>query len=198
MIWPELDESTGLHALQTCVHRLRQRLADPSAVENTAQGYRLRGDTVVDIFTIENFMRSLPANKTLDKFTTLRLCALSKRLDSARPAYISRWDWFAPINRRIEELWRAAKYRLAENALFSSEYARAIALSEELRMRDELDESAWQIAIRALVGSGNRIEAHRELRRYREIMLRELGAEPSNELYDMLDVGVRTHLHLSR
>jgi DNA-binding SARP family transcriptional activator len=187
LIWPDLDEEAGLHAVQTCIHRLRQRLRDPDAVQNTTHGYRLRADTVIDLFTIEQFIHRIHGNERLDQFTALRLNAVAKHLDSTRPAYINRWEWFVPIERRINELSRTAKYCLAQHALHLRKYDWALALSHQIRVRDELDEPAWHIAVRALLESGNRAEAQREFRRYREITLRELNAEPSSDFYDLLE-----------
>lgn len=187
LIWPDLDESAGAHAVQTCMHRLRQRLGDPRAIENTAQGYRLRDDIVVDLFEVETLVRGMRTDEELDELTALRLAAAAKHLDGKRPAFMTRWEWFAPIERRIEEWSRMAKYRLAEDALQRKSYDRAVQFAQQLIARDELDEPAWEIALRALVEGGDRGAAQRELRRYREITLRELNAEPSKHLSELLE-----------
>jgi hypothetical protein len=49
------------------------------------------------------------------------------------------------------------------------------------------DEPVWELAIHALVEKGDRAAAQRELRRYRDVMLRELNAEPPSELYDLVE-----------
>lgn len=67
LIWPDLDESAGSHAVQTCMHRLRQRLRDAGAVEKTAYGYRLRDGSSVDLVEIELFIRSLQGDDALDE-----------------------------------------------------------------------------------------------------------------------------------
>ncbi|MGA8100167.1 MAG: bacterial transcriptional activator domain-containing protein, partial [Candidatus Cybelea sp.] len=76
--------------------------------------------------------------------------------------------------------------RLAEDALRSKSYHRALQLAQQVIALDELDEPAWEIAIYTLLESGDRAAAQRELRRYREITQRELNAEPSQELYDLV------------
>jgi DNA-binding SARP family transcriptional activator len=187
LIWPDLDETSGLHAVQTCVHRLRQRLGDARAVGNTPHGYRLRDDVLIDLLDIDGFMRDVKADDELSELTTLRLAAVAKHLDNTRPAFMTGWEWFAPIERRIEEWARAAKYRLAGDALRSGTYDRALVFAEQIIAHDELDEPAWEIIIRARIESGDRPGAQRELRRYREITLRELNAEPSKQLTDLLE-----------
>jgi DNA-binding SARP family transcriptional activator len=187
LIWPDLDESAGSHAVQTCMHRLRQRLGGSHTIENTPHGYRLRDDILVDVFEIELFMRSLTTEEALDELTGLRLAAIAKQLEGTRPAFMAGWEWFAPIERRIEEWSRTARHRLAQDALQLKAYDEALHLAQALIVRDELDEPAWEIAIRALLENGNRAGAQRELRRYREITLRELNSEPSAELRELVE-----------
>ncbi len=132
-------------------------------------------------------MRGLQGDDTLDEFTALRLAALAKQLDVSRPAFMAGWEWFGPIERRIEEWWRFAQYRLACDALARNEFDRAVNLAQSIILRDELDEPAWELAIHALVEKDDRAAAQRELRRYREITLRELNAEPPSDLYDLVE-----------
>ena len=176
LIWPDSDESAGLHAVQTCMHRLRQRLGDAAAVEKTAHGYRLRDGILVDLAEIELFVRGVQADDTLDELTALRLAALAKQLNVSRPAFMAEWEWFSPIERRIEEWQRFARYRLAGDALARKDFDRAVELAQSIIVRDELDEPAWELAVHALVEKDDRAAAQRELRRYREITLRELNA----------------------
>ncbi len=187
LIWPDLDESAGSHAVQTCMHRLRQRLRDAGAVEKSAYGYRLREGILVDLSEIEIFLRGLQGIERLDEFTALRLTALAKELDVSRPAFMAGWEWFSTIERRIEEWRRFARYRLACDALARNECDRAVSFAQAIILRDELDEPAWELAIRALIEKDDRASAQRELRRYREITLRELNAEPSPHLYNLVE-----------
>jgi DNA-binding SARP family transcriptional activator len=187
LIWPDLDDSAGSHAVQTCMHRLRQRLRDAGAVEKTAYGYRLRDGILVDLSEIEVFVRGLQGDDTLDEFTALRLAALAKQLDVSRPAFMAEWEWFSPIERRIEECWRFARYRLAFDAFARHEFDRTVNLAQSIILRDELDEPAWELVIRALVEKDDRAAAQRELRRYREITLRELNAQPPPHLYALVE-----------
>ncbi|HEY8297649.1 MAG TPA: BTAD domain-containing putative transcriptional regulator [Candidatus Baltobacteraceae bacterium] len=189
LIWPELDESAALRAVQTTVHRLRQRLQDSKAIRSTARGYSLRADVETDLGEIERFVRATRGDRPLDAFDALRLAAIAARLDASRPAFMANWEWFGPIERRIEEWSRAAKQRLAEDALAGGRADRALFLAHSIIDRDELDEPAREIAIRAYAAAGDLAGARREFRRYRELTLRELRAEPSPELFELLEGG---------
>jgi DNA-binding SARP family transcriptional activator len=54
--------------------------------------------------------------------------------------------------------------------------------SKEQILRDPCDEPARELRIRALLASGERALACRELRAYRETLRLELGTEPSPEI----------------
>jgi|GEM_PF-363293 len=187
LLWPDLDEQAGLRAVQTYVHRLRQRLDDPDAVELVSQGYRYRADTVVDLRQMEQLLTSLSPG-ALGHFPSLVLTALSNELNVPRPGYTIGWEWFGATERRMEELLRAAEYRIAMDALQSGLFDDALACARKIIARDELDEGAWEIVIRSCIAAGDKAGASRELRRYREILQRELNAEPSEELCRLLAV----------
>ena len=86
------------------------------------------------------------------------------------------WEWFSPIERRIEE-WVSHGQTSAGRGCVAirKSYHRALQLAQQVIALDELDEPAWEIAIFTLLESGDRPAAQRELRRYREITQR--GAE---------------------
>lgn len=186
MLWPNLDEAAGLRAVQTYVHRLRQRFADPEAIELTAQGYRFRPDIIVDLQEIEALNAALPSS-SLDEFSRLVLSDATKRLAVGRPGYTIGWEWFAPIQRRIEELLRGGELRLAKDALQSGILDDALDCAKSILARDELDEGAWEVVIRCSIAAGDKAGASREFRRYREILRRELNEEPSATLAGLLN-----------
>lgn len=141
----------------------------------------------VDLVEFDLFVRSLQGDDALDEFTALRLAALAKQLDVSRPEFMAGWEWFGSIEGRIEEWRRFARYRLACDALARDQFDAAVKLAQAIITRDELDEPAWELTIHALVEKGDRAAAQRELRRYREITLRELNAEPPNELQHLVE-----------
>ncbi len=185
MLWPDLDEAAGLRAVQTYVHRLRQRLHDHDCIELLAQGYRYRADTTVDLWRIERFIASL-SSSPLGRFDTLILSGIAKQLNATRPGFTIGWEWFAPIERRMAGLLRDAEYRIAKEALQSGKLDDALAYAKSIISRDELDEAAWEIIIRCRLVAGDRVGALRDFRQYREIVHRELDEEPSAEITDLI------------
>ncbi len=49
----------------------------------------------VDLPEIESFRQGVKADEELDEFTVLRLAAVAKHLDSARPAFMAVWTHFS-------------------------------------------------------------------------------------------------------
>jgi len=185
MLWPDLDEGAGLRAVQTYVHRLRQRLQDHDVIELVAQGYRYRSDTSVDPWQIERDVASLP-HAPLGRFDTLILARVTMQLSTTRPGFTIGWEWFAPVERRMAELLRDAEYRMAKNALQSGMLDEALTCAKNIISRDELDEAAWELVIRCHLGAGDKAAAQREFRQYRDILERELHEEPSKEISGLL------------
>jgi DNA-binding SARP family transcriptional activator len=185
LLWPDLDEAAGLHAVQTYIHRLRQRFCDPEAIELVAQGYRYRADTKVDLWEMERFIASLPAGP-LEHFSALVLAAFVRDLNVSPPGYTIGWEWFISTRLRVEDLVRAAEYRMARDALKAGLLGEALACAKRIIGRDELDEEAWEVVIRCCIAAGDKLAASREFRRYREIVLRELNQEPSKDLRSLI------------
>jgi DNA-binding SARP family transcriptional activator len=100
------------------------------------------------------------------------------------------WEWLEPLALRVEDLARSVGERLARDAIRDGRYDEALEVARTLIERDPCDETARELAIRAFVGAGDRTAASRELRAYREVLMRELDAEPSDDLAALIrDVG---------
>lgn len=186
MLWPDLDEANGARALQTCVHRLRAKIGDPNAVESVAQGYRWRRGTSVDLWEADRLLTELPSGAAPDEFQRARLEGLVRRFGSARRMSTYTWDWYAEVERRVEELLRLARQRLADDDLKRGRPERVLKIAREMIAADEFDEYARELAIRAHLLIGNVAEGRREFRRYRDLLLRELSTEPAASLAALL------------
>ena len=86
----------------------------------------------------------------------------------------------------MNELRLEVAQRLAHDALRSGDAPHALALSEEMIAYDPCDETARHIAISAHLLIGDRGAALRQYRQYRDTLLAELQAEPSNELKNLV------------
>ncbi len=75
---------------------------------------------------------------------------------------------------------------LARAHLGAGRYADAVETAITAINAEPLRESAQRVLAEAHLGEGNWVEAHRGYVRFREIMHRELGVEPSREFSDLV------------
>ncbi|HEY7980611.1 MAG TPA: BTAD domain-containing putative transcriptional regulator, partial [Candidatus Eremiobacteraceae bacterium] len=182
MLWPDHDEQSAVRSLQSRIHRLRGRLGDPSAIENLAQGYRLRPGVVVDLWHAEHFLRQVAPVKTMQASAVVQLDALRHVFGTKRPTPLASWEWYGPIEVRVAAVARTARLRLGEHWMRSGDHKAALDCAQELIAADDLDEAGWELSIRAHLGAGSVSEGQRDFRAYRELLARELAAEPSPSL----------------
>jgi DNA-binding SARP family transcriptional activator len=183
LLWPELDEPAARDALNSCLYRVRQRLGDDAIVWRRSDGYRLHEGVHVDVREIEPWAAALrQTQRPLREGERALLGELHARLRRSTLREGEAWEWLEPLALRVEDLARTVGERLARDAIRDGRYGEALAVARDLIERDPCDETARELAIRAHVGAGDRAAAVRELRVYRDVLMRELDAEPSDDL----------------
>lgn len=187
MLWPDLEENPARNALSVCLHRLRLHLGNEDCIVRDGEGYRLADDARVDLWDLERSVGSVLARTGLHDGDRAVLRTAYDRLCAERPARMSRWEWFAPTERRLNELRLEVSSRLATDALERQDYAAALAYAASMIAYDPFDEPAREIAIRAHLLAGDRAAALRLFRQYRETLLEELECEPSPALTALLN-----------
>jgi DNA-binding SARP family transcriptional activator len=182
MLWPDLDEFAARNALSVCLHRLRAHLGQPDVIERDADGYRLHVDAFVDIWDIERASLALRARDRLRESERAALRRAWERLGEMRSGPASRWEWFEPTARRMDEVRAQIAHRLATDALELGDPDVALAYATEIIAHDPCDEPAHEVMIRAHLAGGDRAAALRKFRQYREVLRTELQVEPSAAL----------------
>ncbi len=179
LLWPDLDEDAGREAFNSTLYRLRRRL--PDVVTYARDGYRLDERVRVDLRELEVWVGSLTTRRPLRDEERVVFRALHERLRETAPPGDDdeTWAWLSPIFLRADDMRRTIAERLAHDALRRSDHEDALLLARQLIARDACDESAREIAVRAYLLAGKRSEAIREFRQYRDVLRRELDAEPS-------------------
>src|SRR5581483_8881233 len=92
------------------------------------------------------------------------------------------WEWFAPLEARLDDLAREVATVLGFAALRRGDADESLALANRIIESDPCDEPARELRIRALLALGDHSFARRELRDYQRVLAAELGAEPSPEI----------------
>lgn len=194
LLWPELDEPAARDALNSCLYRVRQRLGEGAIVWRRSDGYRLAENARVDVREIEPWAATLlQTRRALRDGERALLAELHARLRRNTLRQGEVWEWLEPLAARLDELALAIGERLAQDFLARGRFDEALAVARDLIERDPCDETARELAIRAHIGAGDRVAATRELRTYREVVLRELDAEPSDYLVSLVrELGAQT------
>jgi two-component SAPR family response regulator len=168
------------------IHRLRRRLGVKNAVEFHNGRYVLGPVVSVDLPRVETTVRQMRSITLADGDRAL-LEGYVDRFTAGRPACTREWPWFEPVDVHLRRLARDIDVILAQDALQQGNVNRTLALAHRLNIEDPLDETAREIAIRALLQIGDRAAAIFEYRRYRELLRRELAEEPSIMLRNLLN-----------
>jgi DNA-binding SARP family transcriptional activator len=182
-LWPQQDEQIAAGSLRSTLHRLRQQLRDVQLVTRDGNIYRLSPDVSVDVTEAEvlyNVLRREAAKLT--GFERGRLERQFQALAYGVPDAYTRWAWFSGAETRLVDLRHGIGMLLAREDFRTGDYASAMRWTEQLIELDPLDEVAAELHFQSLVRSGGRTEAARWLRRYRDLLAREYGMEPSFEL----------------
>jgi DNA-binding SARP family transcriptional activator len=175
-LWPEVDPFDARNNLKVAIHRIRQKLG-ANAVLLEERGYRLSPTAAIDLEEATDVL-SLPRQDALTESARTKLLHYTQSLKSFR-TYEKAPEWFAEKERWFAHLYREGCVRLAFDALQRGNTRDALDFSSALRARDQCDEEACEIALRAHLQNGDRAAALDALRSYATALQRELGVEPS-------------------
>jgi WD40 repeat protein/DNA-binding SARP family transcriptional activator len=182
-IWPEEPPERARNVIQTYVSHLRKALGH-DRIESNGPGYRLRLDpSELDAARFDALVKD--AKKTLPLDPNVAVATLDDALVLWRgPALADLADQSSLLAdaARLDELRIEAQETRIEGLLAAGVQARAIGELEALVARHPWRESLWGLLMLALYREGRQAEALRCYQRVREILLDELGIEPSPEL----------------
>ena len=180
-LWADLDETSARDALNTCLYRVRRRLGEDVVLWSRDEGYRLQEHVRVDLRELEQWIGALRRDE-LQRHEHAILRGAYARLRDAHLEASERWEWLEPVVARVRHLRLQAADLLGRDALRRIDHAEALRIARELLDADPCDEAACELAIRAHLGFGDRTAAAREFRQYRDVLRRQMDAEPSAEL----------------
>ncbi|MER6354088.1 BTAD domain-containing putative transcriptional regulator [Streptomyces sp. NPDC001634] len=188
-VWPTTPPPSAPGALQAYISRLRRGLEPGSTARNRSGvivrdgvGYALRiPDEAVDA---RRFERALQHAATLTGPTEAALVlggALALWRGTAFAEYAAE-PWARAEASRLAELHEVARERLLAARLDSEESAVLVPEAEALVAQDRLREERWRLLALALYRSHRQADALGALRRARQTLAEELGAEPGAAL----------------
>jgi DNA-binding SARP family transcriptional activator len=178
LIWPDDDAARASNLLNIALHRLRKRLGDDAIVQS-ADGYRLGDEVVLDLWEIEALAAQLRGSRTPDLATATRWLPVARRVCCGCAGSASEPEFVGALERRLQTAARDITDRLAEHALAEQRPDLALDLVRVTLDFDACDESARETAIRAHLSLGDRAAAIREYRDYTRALTDDLGLAPS-------------------
>src|SRR5215203_4714693 len=182
-IWPEEPPEKARNVIQTYVSHLRKALGH-DRIESNGPGYRLRLDpSELDAARFDALVKD--AKKTLPVDPNVAVATLEDALVLWRGAALTDLADQSSLvadAARLDELRFEAQETRIEGLLAAGIQARAIGELEALVARHPWRESLWGLLMLALYREGRQAEALRSYQRVREILLEELGIDPSPEL----------------
>jgi predicted ATPase/DNA-binding SARP family transcriptional activator len=186
----------GQNALQVLVSKMRRLLIEASEGERILtqpSGYRLEIDrNDVDALRFEAQLAEAAANAG-DPLTAATMLRSAVGLWTGTAlADVPDTEVFATLRTRLEELHRVAIEDLVDAELALGHHQRLAPQLESLVADEPLRERRWGQLMRALYGSGQQAAALRAFQRARDLLIEELGIEPSVELR-RLETAVLAH-----
>lgn len=183
-LWGEDPPATAVKTVQNYVARLR-RVLPPAWIRSTDGNYTLALDTrAVDVAVFENEIAA--ARRATERNDHIAAAShLSDALALWRgPAdkYFAEHTSAASAAARLEELRRTAEEDLADCRLALGGGADMVADVDALCTAEPLRERRWRQLMVALYRAGRPGDALRTYQRAREILVEQLGIEPSEML----------------
>ena len=187
-VWGEHPLGDQANALQSLVSRLRRSLGDAQAVQPSAAGYRLAANPAdIDVHRFERLAaegaaalrRGDPAAAQPVLRDALALWRGPALADCADAPFA-----VAPIARLDDLRLAATADRLAADLALGRAPA-VVAELEALTLEHPLDERFTALLIKALRAAGRAPDALAAYQRLRDVLVDELGVDPSPELQEL-------------
>lgn len=181
-LWPDASGDHAGSSLRSALSRLGPTRA---AVAATDIDLRLADDVCVDIRESQGLARHLlePDASPAVELGATTISALSRDL-------LPDWydDWLIPEAEEWRQLRLHALEALSDRLAQVGRCAHAMSAALAAVRVDPLRESAVAALIRVHLVEGNQADALREFRCYRALLQREIGAEPTNNLFELVGV----------
>jgi DNA-binding SARP family transcriptional activator len=181
-LWPDAMESRAYACLRSCLSRLHGKGRDAVAVDRADLG--LASGVTVDFHEARALALRLLDSTTQPCDVDLSSAAISGLSVDLLP------DWYEDWVVLEAEDWRQVRLHALESAArhlaASGRYSDAAMAALAAVRADPLRESAHEALIQIHLAEHNQSEAVREYGRYRDLLLAELGLEPTARLSELI------------
>jgi DNA-binding SARP family transcriptional activator len=183
-LWGDTPPTTAVGVLQNYVSQLRKLLGS-DVVRRNGAGYVI--DVLPDQVDVDRFANLLESARTAESAeATAATIREALALWHGDPlADVAGAAFAQPEIVRLRELRAAARELLFEAELAQQRYRETVPALEAALIADPLRERLWWLLMTALYRSGRQAEALRAYHRARQLLVEQLGIEPSAELRDL-------------
>jgi len=181
-LWPDASGDHAGSSLRSALSRLGPTR---EAVAATDIDLRLADDVAVDIRESQDLARGL-LDADLSPSLELGATTISALSRDLLPDWYD--DWLIPEAEEWRQLRLHALEALSDRLANAGLPAHAMGAAMAAVRVDPLRESAIAALIRVHLSEGNQADALCEFRRYRALLQRELGVEPTTNLFELVGV----------
>jgi DNA-binding SARP family transcriptional activator len=179
-LWPVADDARAAGNLRSALWRLNG--AGIQLLEADKHGLVMRDDVAVDLHAVNAWAARLITGSS----TAVDLRVMPWGVDALDllPGWYD--DWALIERERVRQRLLHALEALSRQLVRARRCAEAVEVAMMAVGAEPLRESAQRTLIEAHLAEGNRVEARRSFDTYRDLLDRELGAEPDLELTDLI------------
>jgi DNA-binding SARP family transcriptional activator len=181
-LWPEADHERAASSLRTALSRLDASVRD--AVTARGGTLSLSPEVAVDVRDSRSLAQALLDRG--DRAADARPEAIGALSHDILPDWYD--EWVVPDAEAWRQLRISALEALSDRLTQSGRFAHAMLAAVAAAHVEPLRERSTAAVIRVHLAEGNRAAALRELGRYRALVQRELGAEPTDALYELVGI----------
>jgi DNA-binding SARP family transcriptional activator len=183
-LWGDAPPTTAVGVLQNYVSQLRKLLGS-DIVRRSGTGYVM--DISPDLVDVDRFAALLELARTAQSpGATAATVREALALWRGEPlADVAGAPFAQPEIVRLRELRAAARELLLEAELAQGRYRETVPALEAALIGDPLRERLWWLLMSALYRSGRQADALRAYQRARQLLVEQLGIEPSAELREL-------------
>jgi DNA-binding SARP family transcriptional activator len=182
-LWPDVPEDRAQANLRSVLHRLEA--AGRRAVRAGLVELCLDDDVRVDLWEAEALAARILDRSAEPLETDLDPSAIDILAAELLPGWYE--DWILAAVETWHQIRLHALEKLSHHLTVRGRFGDAMVAALAAVRIDPLRESAHAAVIQTHLAEGNQSEALREYERYRELMLSELGLEPTVRLRRLLD-----------
>jgi DNA-binding SARP family transcriptional activator len=176
VLWPEGSDERAAGNLRSALWRLRGADIDLMVADKCS--LRLRDDVAVDVEWVGDWAARIIGGRLHPDELTI-MPSLMEALDLL-PGWYD--DWVLLERERLRQRILHGLEALSRQLLTAGRFAEAVEAAMVAVSVEPLRESAQRALVAAHLAEGNRVEGRRCFDAYREILRRDLGAEPAFEL----------------